>query len=95
MAFEFWDWEKDKEMTGVYIGQYRAIGRFKKNVFAFRTDKGVFHAWATVQLMNLLYSIPFRTKVKITYLGWEKMPDSERKFKNFDLEVIDVEETEK
>lgn len=88
MAFNFWDWEKDKELKGIFVGQYKSVGRFKRNVFCFRAGKKIVHVWALVQLNNLLRDVPFQTEISLKYLGQEKMPDSDRLFKNFDLQII-------
>jgi len=86
--FNFWNWEENPELIGIYAGQYKSVGKFKKNVYIFRVGGKTYHSWALVQLNNILYGVPFRTKVKIRYLGFETMPDSKRKFKNFDIEIL-------
>lgn len=88
--FNFWDFDKNPEFTGIFRGQYKSVGAFKKNVYYFITDgkKGV-HVWGLVQINNLFYGVPFGTKVHLKYLGMEKMPDSERKFKNFEMNILE------
>lgn len=87
--FNFWDWDKEQEFFGTFRGQYKAVGKFKKNVYYFITDKkkGV-HVWGLVQINNLFYGVPFGVKVRLKYLGMEKMPESARLFKNFELEIL-------
>jgi|GEM_PF-5285473 len=87
--FNFWNWDKNKEMVGILKGQFKAVGQFKKNVFIFETDEGIYHSWSYVQLMNLFHDVPFGTKIKLKYLGMEKMPDSPRLFKNFEVEILE------
>lgn len=89
MAFNFWELkEEGQEFTGVFVGQYKDVGRFKKNVFAFRVGEKVIHLWAYVQLGNLLHGVPFQSELRLTYLGKQKMPDSDRLFHDFKIEVI-------
>jgi hypothetical protein len=90
--FYFYDWEKYKTLEGVYVAQYRQVGKWKKNVFGFKLDIGpVVHAWADAALYRAFYGIPFQTRVKITYLGMETMPDGSNKvFKNYEVEVLEL-----
>jgi hypothetical protein len=89
--FNFLDYKANPDFTATYIGQYKSVGPFKKNVFCFRgTDGKVFHLWACVQLFNQLYGVPFQTKVHITYKGMAKMPDSERLSHTFEVEILDA-----
>lgn len=91
VAFNFWAWDTNKVLEATFVGQYKSVGRFKKNVYCFKDKDGkAIHAWSFVQLNNLLHGVPFGTKVKLTYLGMEKMPDSERLFKNFELDILDA-----
>lgn len=92
MGFTFWDWDKETELIGIFVGQYKSIGRFKKNVLAIRTEDGVVvHTWAYVQLMNVFHGVPFQSKVKLNYLGMQKMPEKpHRLFKDFSMEVLDA-----
>lgn len=96
VAFNFWEWDTKKVLEATFVGQYKSVGRFKKNVYCFKDKEGkAIHAWSFVQLNNLLTGVPFGTKVKLTYLGMQKMPDSERMFKNFDIDIIDAPEVKK
>ena len=88
-GFNFIDWDEKKEITAVFVGLYPSIGKFKRAVYVFREGKAIKHSWSTVQLFNLLSPVPFGTKLKITYLGKEKMPDSSYLFKNFSVEILE------
>ena len=85
---KFWDWEKNKELKGIFTGQLTSVGHFKKNVFVFRIGKETIYVWSSVQLNNLLTKVPFKTSMLIKYLGWELMPESGRRFRNFDIEFL-------
>ncbi len=88
--FNFWDWEKENELVGWFMGQYSGIGSWKKNVLIFFSEDGeTYHSWAYAQLGILLHDIPFKTKLKITYLGIEAPPDHPKwKAKSFKVEVL-------
>ena len=86
---KFWDWEKHKELTALFVGQLTSVGKFKKNVFVFRAEKDTIYVWSSVQLNNLLVKVPFKTLMKIKYLGWETMPESGRKFRNYEIEFLE------
>lgn len=91
--FKFRDWDIEPDLEGIFAGQYTNIGKFKKNVFSFKVvragKKTVEHSWALVGLSNVLHGVPFGTRVKIKFTGWEQMPDSDRKYKHFDIEILD------
>ena len=87
--FNFWDWKKYPQFTGTFTGQYAKVGQFQRNVFCFSTEDGAFSSWDYVQLKKLLYGVPFGTKLKITYLGLQPMPDKPtNKFMAFNVEII-------
>lgn len=89
MAFNFCDWDKNPELIGVFRGAYKSVGSFQKPVFLFVREDGTnIHTWGFLKLKNDLYGVPFGSKLKITYLGMEKMPDSPRFFKNFKIDVL-------
>ena len=87
--FNFWDWKTKATLEGVFTGQLKNVGKFRTNVFVFNINEEVVHSWAYTDLINALYGVPFKTKVKITYNGKEKMPESENMFMSFSLEVIE------
>lgn len=88
MPFNFWEPKEGDEIVAIFKGQYKSVGAFKKNVYFFRDGKKSIHIWGLVQINNLFYGVPFGTKVALKYLGMEKMPDSKRMFKNFELKII-------
>ncbi|MEX2017114.1 MAG: hypothetical protein WD876_01435, partial [Candidatus Pacearchaeota archaeon] len=70
MPFTFWDFEKDGDLVGFYIGRYKQVGAFGKPVHSFKLDNGnIVHSWGTAHLNFKLYGIPFKSKLKIKYLG--------------------------
>lgn len=91
--FNFIDWDKEKTIEGKFSGQYKDVGQYKQNVFCFKVKKDnktlSLHTWAYVGLFNLMKGVPFGTKVRITYEGMRKMPDSDRMYKHFELEIIE------
>jgi hypothetical protein len=96
MAFNFRDWEKEPELEGIFAGTYKSVGKFKKNVHSFKVrdpktgKQKIIHTWGLVGINNVLYGVPFKSKIRLKYTGWETMPDSERQFKNFEIEIIDA-----
>ena len=89
--YNFVDWKKQSVITGIYVGQYKSVGAFKKNVFLIQDDKNIIHhIWAYKQLTNLLYGVPFKTRIKITNLGRKPMPENPaREFIDFEIEVLE------
>jgi hypothetical protein len=88
--FNFIDWEKQHELTAIFVGFFNKMGRFGTAVFVFKDDKGVvYHAWSCLKLGKELISLPFGTEVKIKYLGKKEMPDIKGRFFNdFEVEIL-------
>jgi hypothetical protein len=92
MPFNFWDFKKEKSFIGTYIGQYKNIKPYNRNVFVFSTAQGIIHLWAYVNLTQLLYALPFKTYLKISYIGMVEAPDTKRMSYQFALEILEKEE---
>ena len=88
MPFNWWDWDKSKELEGIFTGFYPSVGQFRRRVYSFKIGEIVFHSWDYAQLSMALRDIPFKTKVRIKYLGKEKMPDTGYMAKSFQLQVL-------
>lgn len=88
--FNFIEFKDPIELVLIYTGQYKSVGKFKRNVFCFKDEENKpFHIWAYVQLNNILYGVPFGTKIKLKYWGMDIMPDSNKPYKNFEIEILD------
>lgn len=90
MMFKFIDLKENEPVVCTFMGQYQNVGTWKKTVFGFRGEDGEpFHLWGTVVLKHVLYGIPFKTKIKLTYTGMVKEDEMRHPAKNFIVEIID------
>ena len=89
MAFSFIKWEETPEIEGVYAGQLKGVGTFKANVFVFKIGEKNMHAWSSVGLQMVFHGVPFKVKFRLKYSGKKKMPDSDRMYNHFEIEILD------
>jgi hypothetical protein len=86
MKLNFWDFEQWPIFTGIFVGVVKNVGIFHKPVFVFKKGRVYHHIWGTTIILKMFYDMPFKSNVKITYLGKDKTADSKYPVKLFKIE---------
>ncbi len=94
MKWNFKELKIDESLTGIYLSQYRNVGAFKKPVYEFLPErkKEKVHIWGSAVLNHLLFGTRFGSKVKITYHGKGKTPESKYEVHIYEVEVLEPAE---
>jgi hypothetical protein len=97
MPFNFRELKKGDEIRCIFTGYMKAVGAFKRPVFAFqeKNKKKEFHLWGTVMLNYLMHGVPFKSDIIIKYLGMVEPDKGNHKMKGFEIEVLGSNEIAK
>jgi hypothetical protein len=92
MAMIFWDPKDQPELSGIYQGWINEIGRFKSRAYVFYDGTKRVHVWSNKRLTELLFGLPFKTKITIKYLGKVQQPGEKYATNDFSVEMLDENE---
>lgn len=90
-----WDFEKDKELIGVYISKEENVGPNESNLYNIQIeDSSTVGVWGNTLLDNRFKNIVIGSEIRIVYLGMVKSEKTGREYKNFDVyQIADAGET--
>ena len=88
-----WDFEKDKELIGVYISKEENVGPNGSTIYNIQTEDGsTVGMWGSTLLDNRFKNIVIGEEIRVVYLGSAKSEKTGREYKNF--EVYRIADTE-
>lgn len=88
-----WDYQKNKEIEGVFVGKRENVGANASTMYDLRMPDGSLTAiWGTELLDNRFRGITVGEEVRIEYLGKAKSPKSGREYHNFEVYHAQPEE---
>lgn len=81
-----WDYESEKELTGVYLSMEQHVGPNDSNLYNVqRSDESNIGIWGTSLLDSKFKNVKLGEEIKVVYLGMAKGEKSGREYHNFDV----------
>lgn len=82
-----WDFTKDKELIGLYLGKEEGVGENASTMFSFEVDHQNMSVWGSTVLDGKMKNVKVGEEVKITFLGLKDSPNRKGKqYKDFKVE---------
>ena len=83
---EVWDFEKNAQLTGVYVLREENVGPNASNLYHIELENGQrVTVWGNTILDNRFETVDIGLEVKIIYYGMVKSEKTGRSYRNFDL----------
>ena len=83
-----WDFELNAELEGTYAGMKENVGKNNARLYFIKKTSGEEASfWGGTILDDLMVSVPIDSSVRIRYLGKAKSKNSDREYKNFEIEL--------
>lgn len=87
-----WEFDKEKEITGVYLYREENVGPNNSNLYSLERSNGsIVGIWGNTMLDDRFKSLKFGQEIKIVYLGKIKSEKSNREYNNFEIYTADDE----
>src|SRR3990167_9165592 len=81
-----WNFEKEPEMIGLFIGKEENVGENNSNLYTFEVDQKNVSVWGSTVLDTRMKNVKVGEEVKIVFLGLKDSPNRKGKqYKNFDV----------
>lgn len=86
-----WDWEKNKELMGTYLGCEEDIGPNNSKLYSFEVKGDIVNVWGSAVLDRKMSKVKSGEEVRIVFKGVEKSVKTGRSAKMFAVFHKEVE----
>lgn len=80
-----WDFHKDAELEGVYMGFRADVGPNKSNVYEVKIDDGLVSFWGSTVVDSRMKDIDVGSQIKVVYKGKTKNKAGSYSYNDYDI----------
>jgi len=83
---DIWDFDKNPELIGEFVGKQENVGANNSNLYTFKTETGeLVSVWGSAVIDTRLKNVQEGDKIKIVYLGETRSQKTGRTYKDYEI----------